>query len=55
MKKLQILKAILDFWFSLIGGIGILLFTAFILFNSAIDIPVLIKGQEICRTTYYLS
>jgi EamA domain-containing membrane protein RarD len=48
MKKLQILKAILDFFwfFSLIGGIGILLFTAFYLFNSAIDIPVIIKGQE---------
>ena len=49
MKKLQILKAVLDFFwfFSLIGGIGILLFLAFCLFGSTIDIPILINGHEI--------
>ena len=49
MRKLNILKAVLDiFWFlSLIGAIGVLVFTPFLLFSSEIDIPVTIKGQEI--------
>jgi hypothetical protein len=49
MRQLNILKAILDFfWFlSLIGAIGVLVFTPFLLFSSEIDIPVTIKGQEI--------
>jgi hypothetical protein len=49
MKKLQILKAVLDFFwfFSLIGGLGILLFLVFCLFGSTIDIPILINGHEI--------
>jgi len=49
MKKLQILKALLDlFWFfSLISAIGILIFIPLFLTGNAGDIPVKIKGQEI--------
>lgn len=49
MKKLNILKAVLDlFWFfSILGAIGIALFTLFILFDSNIKLPIKIKGQEI--------
>ncbi|SEA14984.1 Protein of unknown function [Flavobacterium gillisiae] len=49
MKKLQFLKATLDFFwfFSLIGAIGILIFSTFYLFVSDIDIPIKIQGQQI--------
>jgi hypothetical protein len=49
MKKLQILKAILDFtwFFSSIASIGLLIFLPFYLFSSDMDLPVTINGQEI--------
>lgn len=49
MKKLQILKAILDFiwFFSTIASIGLLIFLPFYLFGSDMDLPVTINGQEI--------
>lgn len=53
MKKLQILKAILDFFwfFSLVSGIGILIFLAFYLFHPDMDIPLQIKGQLLAANT----
>jgi hypothetical protein len=53
MKKLQILKAILDFFwfFSLVSGIGILIFIAFYLFHPDMDIPLQIKGQLLAANT----
>lgn len=49
MRKLQILKTILDFFwfFSLITVVSLMLFLPFYLFSSNIDIPIKIKGQEI--------
>ena len=51
MKKLQFLKAILDFFwfFSLVGGIGILIISTIYLFDSNIDIPIKIQGQLITK------
>lgn len=49
MKKLQFLKAILDFFwfFSLVSAIAILIFSTFYLFDSDIDIPIKIQGKQI--------
>ena len=54
MKKLQFLKALLDFFwfFSLLGGIGIMIISTLYLFDSNIDIPIEIQGQVI--TTHEL-
>lgn len=53
MKKLQILRAILDFFwfFSLISEIGILIFLVFYLFDPDMDIPIKINGHVITPTT----
>lgn len=55
MRKLNILKSILDlFWFfSIIGIFSVLVFLPFYLFNSNIDIPIKIKGQEIVSKTIF--
>lgn len=53
MRKLQILKTILDFFwfFSLLGGIGIIIFLPFYIFDPNMAIPMKIKGQEITPNT----
>lgn len=53
MRKLNILKAILDFFwfFSLLAVIGLIIFLPFYLFDSEMDIAVKIKGQEISSQT----
>ncbi len=55
MRKLNILKSILDlFWFfSIIGVLTIIVFLPFYLFDSDIDIPIRIKGQEIVSKTLF--
>lgn len=55
MRKLNILKAVLDFFwfFSLIGAFGIVVFLPFYLFGSEMDIPVKIKGQEITSQSIF--
>lgn len=55
MRKLNILKAVLDlFWFfSIIGVLSIVVFLPFYLWNSDIDIPIKIKGQEIVSKTLF--
>lgn len=55
MRKLNILKAVLDFFwfFSLIAVIGLILFLPFYLLSSEINIPVKIKGQEISSQTIF--
>jgi uncharacterized integral membrane protein len=54
MKKLQFLKTVLDFFwfFSLLGGIGMLIFSTFYLFDSNIDIPIKIQGQQITANDF---
>lgn len=49
MKKLTILKTLLDFFwfFSIVGGIGILIFLPFYIFESTSDISINIKGHKI--------
>ena len=49
MRKLNILKTVLDiFWvFSIIGVIGTIIFIAFYLFDSDMNIPLKINGQVI--------
>lgn len=53
MRKLNILKAVLDlFWFlTLISVVGMLIFIPIYLFNSDLNIPIKIKGQEINSTS----
>ncbi|WP_338408184.1 DUF2975 domain-containing protein [uncultured Flavobacterium sp.] len=54
MRKLNILKAILDFFwfFTIIGAVGSVIFLLFYLFGSIVDIPIKIKGQEITTYTF---
>ena len=55
MRQLNILKAILDFFwfFSILGAIGLVVFLPFYLFESVIDIPIKIKGQEIATNNLF--
>ena len=55
MKKLNILKTILDFfwWSALLFLTGLILFLPFYLFNSEMNIAVKIKGQEISSQTIF--
>ena len=55
MRQFNILKAILDFFwfFSILGAIGLVVFLPFYLFESVIDIPIKIKGQEIATNNLF--
>jgi hypothetical protein len=55
MKKLNILKTILDFfwWSALLFLTGLILFLPFYLFDPEMDIAVKIKGQEISSQTIF--
>ena len=55
MRKLNILKTVLDiFWvFSIIGVIGTIIFIAFYLFDSDMNIPLKINGQLIDSQTLF--
>ena len=55
MRQLNILKAILDFFwfFSILGAIGLVVFLPLYLFESVIDIPIKIKGQEIATNNLF--
>lgn len=55
MKKLNILKTLLDFfwYFSLMGAIVIVVFLPFYLFESEMDVPLRIKGQEITNPSTF--
>lgn len=55
MKKLNILKTILDFfwWSALLFLTGLILFLPFYLFKSEMNIAVKIKGQEISSQTIF--
>ena len=55
MRKLNFLKTVLDlFWlFSLITGVGLLVFIPIYLFGSDVDIPIKFKGQEIITKTIF--